>query len=204
MPFQPVPFTASFRIVQERAAGQVFINTLYVRNTLLAWNTVNLGAMAATIGNAWRDQVMPLLSDLLVLDRVDARDEGAEFGAQTVTQYSTAGGDVAEDLPANAAALVQYAATTGAAPRRGRLFIAGLTIAATETGSKLTAAFQVALDAAITTVQNQIQGGANAQVLVSRFLNKVKRAEGATNTIGDITVRPIVASQRDRRPGEGS
>jgi hypothetical protein len=200
---QLVPDTAMFRLEHRGASNQDVFNLLYVRNIVSPWTASNLGAMAATIGNAWRDEVMPLLSSSLTFDKVYYEDLGADPGLSGETEYDEAGGDVAQPISVMNAALAIFSCEPGALPKKGHLFISGLTTASSS-GSSLDSTFRTDLATALEVVNDQIAGGANAQVRVSRFLNNAKRAEGVTNQINTIGVRLIMGAQRDRRAGEGS
>lgn len=212
MAFQAVPNTASFRVVSRQInTGVEMLNTIYVRNTQVGWDQNHLGLVGVVIGNAWRDNVMPQLQTTVVLDRVDCRDEGAEFGEQRTEEYNTAGSVAGTPLSLSACMYVKIKGGGGSAPRRGALYLSGfgeadLTIDtwdATRSGAVQTAI--QAVDAAIDGI-----GGFDAQVIVSRFsktavpLAPHKRSQATTNTIASFEVSQRLAMQRDRRVGEGS
>lgn len=208
MAFQPVPSTASFRLVHQYVDPGLLGNselmcTFYIRNTVLGWPVARVSASGTTLGNGWRDQVMPLMSSNLTFDRVDGRDEGSEFGAQATVQYNTIGGDAGADSSLAVCPLLQLFGTTGGAPRRGRLFLPTISEGRTA-GNAVVAATITSLLAAFAAIDASIVGGGDAWVIVSRFNNKVKRATAATNTIATRNIRPLLATQRDRRPGIGS
>jgi hypothetical protein len=202
MPFQAVPDVAEFRIVQELRSEPV-LNTIYVRNTLAAWTPTALQTTNAAIGNAWRDDVLPLVTSSLRLVSVDGRDIGVEFGQETQSLYGNVGADAAEELPANVACWVKFLGSAGAPPRRGGLFMAGLTVNDVASG-EIDPAFNTAVVAALQAVRTALAAAVagNAHVIVSRWVNKTKRATGVSNTVTALAVRTTVASQRDRRPGE--
>lgn len=209
MPFQTVPNVAKFTMVMIGGDGQELLNSIYVRNTALPWTSTKLSATGTTIGNAWRDQVMPLIATGVTFDRVDCVDLGAEFGAQATVEYNTVGSRAGDQATYALAALVVLRCTSGAPPKKGHLFIPGL-VEADINRDLLTAAYQGLLDTAMETVDSQITGGGDAWVVVSRFSKAANptpphaRAVAVSNTVADISVRSLVATQRDRRQGIGS
>lgn len=211
MTFQAVPNVAQFQVRHTRVESlQEVMVDIYLRNTLLGWPTARLSASGTTIGNGWRDQVMPLLAVDLRFDSVFGRDLGSEFGAQATVPYANPGGDVGEALPGSVAAWVKFVGATGNPPRRGGFFIPGLTVGAISGGDDLDAAFRTALANALQAIDASIAGGGDAWVIVSRFSKTAnptpphKRAVGLSNLIAQRLIRTTVGSQRDRRAGEGS
>lgn len=214
MAFQPVPDTASFKIVMRSNTSAVEINnTWYVRDFgVFGWGTeASLTAVAVALGNAWRDQVMPNLSSDAVFDRVEARDESTEFGLQTTSEYNTLGGVVGNPLSAMICMLVQIRTAPGNPPRGGRFFISPFSES------------QVARDlwdaTLLSTVQTAIQACDDAIGLVNPSLSVVrvsrysksavplaphKRATAETGVVATYETRDLIATQRDRRTGIGA
>jgi hypothetical protein len=188
-------------MVQE-LRSQVVLNTIYARNTLSAWTPTALQTTTTAIGNAWRDDVLPLVTSSIRLVSVDARDLGVEFGQEYQALYGNVGSDTAEELPANVACWVKFLGSAGAPPRRGGIFIAGLTVNDVVSG-EIDPAFNTAIVTALQAVRTALVGAVtgNAHVIVSRFVNNTKRATGVSNTVTALGVRTSVGSQRDRRPG---
>lgn len=201
--FQPVPDVLEVVTECLYASEQRFLNTFFIRDTILPWTAAKSAAAAAVIGNRWRDEVMPLLISDVTFDRVYYRDLGDQFGVTGEVQYNTAGGVTAEALPAMVCGLVQITCTGGAAPRRGRLFVSGWGEGQCN-GDALTPTARTDLLDAMNAIFAATGVPSEAHVRVSRFLNNVKRDEGVSNTVASLAVRPVVGSQRDRRTGEGS
>lgn len=212
MAFQAVPNVASFKIVMRSAGGAVEINNiLYVRNTAVPWTSGALQSMAVAIGDAWRDEMMPLISADATFDRVESRDEGAEFGQQYTAEYNTVGGSAGSPLSAMTCMLVQIHCTAGNPPRGGRLFISPFNedkIARDTWDATLLSDVQAAIQAVNDAIDNV--GAFDAQVRVSRYeqatppdFGSVKRDPAVSNTIASFETRALVATQRDRRTGVG-
>lgn len=204
MAFQPVPNTASFRLIHVYDSVNALINTIHVRDTVNPWGATKLSNTATRIGDAWRDNMLPLLANTVVFDRVDAADEGAEFGQRLSVEYNTTGSLAGNPLSPMVCQLVKLTGSPGSAPRQGRLFISPAT-EDVATNDVFTAAYRTSVLAAMTAVDSAISTlfVNEAWVIVSRFLNGAKRATAVTNTIAARTARNIVASQRDRRAGVG-
>lgn len=212
MPYQPVPDTALFRIITQAFGGATeWVNDIYVRNTVLGWNAVHLAATGTVIGNTWRDDLMPEMCDDHVFDKVECRDLGVEFGSVTDVEYNTAGSSSAAPLTGALAIYVEFHGSGGAPPRRGGNFVSGLgedAIAGDQWGAGTTANVQTAYQNITSAIQAQLNG--DAMVIVSRYSKNAvptpphKRDEAVTNTIASFEAHERVATQRDRRVGEGS
>lgn len=199
---QLVPDTAIFRVRQRFTPGvgpTVEIeNELYARDQVAGWNTGHLTTVATRIGNAWRDNVMPLVSNELGLIEIAANDLGSDPGDVAVVAYGTIGGQVGQMVSPALAVLARWTLTPGAEPRRSHLFIAG----GRETqidGNFWQDAFRIALQTALNAVRGAVAGVTEAHVGVSRVKNKVKRPVGVSNTITGVVLPSITATQRDRR-----
>jgi hypothetical protein len=210
MAFQPVPDTAEFRLIQRfnDATGAVeVLNTIYVRNTVLGWPAARLSAVATTIGNGWRDQILPQQVDQMAFLRVEARDLGVEFGATATVVYELNGPILTDEASTVLAVLASLNSTEGGAPKQGRLFITGFAEADISQNS-WTAARIAAVKAGLEAIDASISGGGDAWVIVSRKSKSVNpvpphlRPTGITNEVTSILTRGKVATQRDRRPGE--
>jgi hypothetical protein len=204
MTFQTVPDTASFTLIGEQFTTEPIVNTIYVRNTLTPWTATTLSAMAATIGNAWRDQMCPQLSNSYVFDRVEWRDEGAEFGVSGVTEYNTTGGKTGAAMTGAICALARLICDPGAAPRKGHLFISPLTEPQVN-GNAVEETDRAAIETALDSINTSITGGGNAWVVVSRYSKGSvptpphKRAVAVTNPVADRVVRTEIGLLRPRR-----
>lgn len=214
MPFQAVPDVASFKIVSRSNSSAVEINNIwYVRNTVLGWSADRLEDMAIAIGDAWRDEVMPLLSADATFDRVEARDEGAEFGEQYSAEYNTVGGIVGTPLSAMVCMLVQIRCSGGGAPRGGRLFLSPFSeaqIARDAWDATLLTDVQTAIQAVNAAVDTVTEFDASVRVsrwesvLIGGVPVATKRDPATSNTIASFETRELVSVQRDRRTGIGA
>lgn len=199
---QLVPDTAQFRMIHTWSdpggTQAVVLNSLYVRNTLEPWTGTTLGAMANTIGDAWAAQMMTNLSDNLTFNGIEANDLGADPGDSTVTLFEIAGSDSGDPCSSALAALVRLHGQSGILPKKGHLFIAGIPESQIS-GNTLTGGFATALREAMEGVSDEVEGGGNALVIVSRFQGGAERAEGVTNIVAEFSVPLMVSTQRDRR-----
>ena len=83
-------------------------------------------AAADAYGEAWRDQVMPLLTDDVTLDEVVVKLGPDDVGPTASSAYSTAGTIVTENTPPNTAYLVKKTSNLGGRRGRGRIYIPGV------------------------------------------------------------------------------
>lgn len=209
MAFQVVPDTASFRIIMSVFSGAAeFVNTIYVRDEIVAWSDAHLAATAVALGDAWRDEMMPLLASVATFDRVEARDEGTEFGNEQTAEYNTVGGVAGTPLSGALCMYGKLDGDSGNPPRDGGLFISPFSEAHIA-GDVWDATHAGLVQTALQDIDAAVPSG-EAWVIVSRYSkseNPVfphKREEAVTNTISSIEVTQRLAIQRDRRVGHGS
>lgn len=207
MPFQRVPNVAQFNCVLVPSTADEYINSFYVRDTVVTRNSAYLTGMAEAIGDAWEANWLPSIVNSYTFDRVDFRDLNDEFGLTGTVQYEAVGSQSTEPAPAQVSTLVQITCDAGAAPRRGRLYLVGaresVLAGATSLWDQALVDSAIASVAAVRTAIST-EAITSAMVIVSRFLNNEPRTTATSNTIASISGRRLAASQRDRRPGIGS
>lgn len=199
---QLVPNVAIFRVRQRFqpaiGASVEIENELYVRDQVIPWTLAHLSAAATDIGNAWRDNMMPLLSNELGLIEVFANDLGADPGEETVVAYGTTGGLAGQMVSPALAVLARWSMTPGGEPRRSHIFLAGGREVNID-GNLWNDAFRVPLQSGLLAVRTAIITASQAHVGVSRVKNGVKRPVGVSNTITAVNLPSLTATQRDRR-----
>lgn len=212
--FQAVPNTASFRcrytgVLAGELEGLDAQYKLYVRNTVLGWSVAHLQATGDLIRDQHNANMRPLLSTAWGFDAVDGRDEGAEFGATSLSVGAGAGTRVGAAPPAGVALQVRFDGDTGAPPRKGWIF-GPFGVEADLAGERWLDPLRVAAETAFETLRAAITAVLNgdAQVIVSRHSGTepdptakraVKRVTALTNTLTNVGVPPTYASQRNRR-----
>jgi hypothetical protein len=181
--------------------------SFYARDVVLPWTLATLELFKDDVRAAWLTDVHPLLSDTLRLESERVEDLGADPGIvlEFVENPLINGGDANPSTPGSLAAYTKLVGTPGGVPRKGGLFIPGLTEPNVQLNN-LAGTFRQDLQDALDVVAGDINSGSRAQVIVSRYSGTdeetgkpVPRAEGITNTVDDILVRALVGSQRDRR-----
>lgn len=226
--FQVVPDTAQLRFDLEGNPTSLFADvpwsfSLYVRNTIGAWTQLAINQLAGFGVDWWEDgkDGGPSLQSLTnvgwTVERITATDLGVENGlTDTQVPASPIGTRAGEPYAPGAPALVQLDGAPAGVPKRGRVFWSGLVEADVIGGAVTIAArnsLALAFENAREALSSDVMGGnsAWAQVLVSRNLGTVpdptpprvavRRATAVTNTLGQpALVRPILGSQRKRRP----
>lgn len=216
MPFQPVENTAAFTMVGRASTGTIRIeNTIYGRPVTGAWTEGDLSAMAETIGGLWASEIVPEFSSNYTFDRVEYRDLTEEFGISGTAEFNEVGGDAGAALSGLDCVYVALTGAGGSPPRRGSLFLspfveADLTIDTWSNSTKLSA-----LETGLTLIQAEMLLGDVNWVIVSRYSKEYVdpeadppnlrglRPEGIANRVVEITVQSNLATQRDRRAGQG-
>lgn len=204
MAFQAVPNTASFRFVMQGGGTTDLISTVYARNTVNPWTGAHLQALADALRDEWASELVPSLHPSVTFLEVQARDEGAEFGASATALSGAVGTTAGERASFALCAGLKLVGAGGGAPRQGRLFISGWGENAFNGdaflfGPAVVGPLAAAIDAAIAA------DAFSAWVIVSRFSKNAvpvpphKRAVAETNTVATTLFQTDVWTQRDRR-----
>jgi len=204
MAFQPVPNTAQVEMVYDLFGSKVE-NVYHVRGSG-GWTIAELQSLA-NVFNTWDNDVLKLMRGASAcLDRIVARDLTAEIapGVEVNAHIDPCGSGGGETQPGNVTVAVKW--TTGLVGRsaRGRTYHIGLTETMT-VGNALVPTIAANLITAYTSLITRIQGAdPNWQlVVVSRYSNNVRRAQGEVFDIIACDVDLNLDSQRRRLTGRG-
>lgn len=211
MAFQPVPDVVHVAVRAHYNGGGDIINNIYVvQETFGPWPDGEITTMLGLLRGHWQDNICLRLHNSYTVGFYKATDLSVEFG-ETAELTMTAGGQTGGvGLTPQNCILARLATTGSGAPRLGHLFFSPQAASAMD-GNNWTAgtitAWQTSLDNFFTAMSND----SYPCVVVSRYdgVNTetgrpIPREEGIYKLVGNVTPRAAVASQRDRRPGEGS
>lgn len=119
-------------------------------------------AAAGNIINAWKEHVLPLVSDQYVFQSVswvDLDSATGDTGARTSTSTTTLpdpGNVIETPVPSNTSILVTKSASTGRGQRNGRMYVAGAPDASVQTNNlQPLATWQAAFSALLTEVNDE-------------------------------------------------
>lgn len=173
-------------------------NELYVRDQVFPWTTAHLINTATRVGNAWRDNMLPPVSNELSLIEVFANDLGADPGNEALVAYGSIGGQLGQMVSPALAVLARWVPSPGGEPSRAHIFLTGGREADID-GNLWADPFRIALQAGLNAVRAAMNVAPEAQVVVSRRKNKVLRPQGVSNTVDNVVLPTLTATQRDRR-----
>jgi hypothetical protein len=205
MAFQPVPDTARFAVVMDDSGSDQFVNVLYFRRTG-SWGLPELEQGATTLGTAWVNDVLPFLSNGIRFIRIEARGERAQTDVsyQLVPANPPSSSRPGDSLPYQVAFCVTHLTGLTGRANRGRTYFGPLS-ENDQTYGLLSNAVANAFVGALNSIRIVMAAQGWEHVVVSRFLNKVKRAQGATiPIIGYRYYDRVLDTQRSRRRGQGS
>jgi hypothetical protein len=211
MPFQRVPATAEFRVLQKiTTAGALpvdMINTIYLKTVAAPWTGATLATAGLDVKNEWNLYVRPHQSASVGIVEVQARDLDQEFGASATILAGTTGGNVSLTSATSLAFGIKIVGQGGFAPRFGKLYIPGV--------PETSISNNVIDESVRTTLRTDVQAFFTnittidyKPVIVSRYQSTLvtpenpqgKRLVAVTNEVESIVARSVVWSQRDRRP----
>jgi len=204
MAFQPVPDTARFAIVMDDSASDLFVNVLYFRRTG-QWGLPELTQGATTLATAWVNDVLPLLMQFTRFVRVEARGERAQTDVSyqlvpATPPVSQRGGD---GLPYHVAFCVTHLTGLTGRANRGRTYFGPLS-EADQQYSLLNAPVANSFVASLNSIRTLMAAQGWEHVVVSRFLNRVRRTQAATiPVIGYRYYDLVLDTQRRRQRGRG-
>lgn len=204
MAFQPVGQTYQATLNYRQDAQEVQ-NCLYFEYTGVADSTPMTNLANALI-TWWGSNLKPLQSTTVALDNVEVRDLEVEGGLVVVSQSSLPDFGSQGDTPLPNGTCLSVSFRTGLAGRshRGRNYTVGMT-----QSQYIQSDAELAYATAIVEAYEALISLATAQdlvwVVVSRWLNKAKRAVGIRTPITSVLVADLTLdSQRRRLPGRGN
>ena len=204
MAFQPVPDTARFAVVMDDSASDLFVNVLYFRRTG-SWGLPELQAGATTLATAWVNDVLPLLMQFTRFVRVEARGERAptDVSFQLVPATPPVSTRAGEGLPYHVSFCVTHLTGLTGRANRGRTYFGPLS-ENDQAYSLLNQPIANAFVASLNSIRSLMAAQGWEHVVVSRFLDKVKRAQAATiPVIGYRYYDLVLDTQRRRQRGRG-
>jgi hypothetical protein len=205
MAFQAVPDTARFAVVMDDSEKDQFVNVFYFRRTG-QWGLPELQQGATTLAQVWINDVLPYLMRFTRLLRVEARGERSQTDVSF--QYVPPGQPVSnragEGLPYQVAFCVTHLTGLTGRYNRGRTYFGPLSENDQDYGLLLPAVAN-AFVAALGSMRTLMGDVGWEHVVVSRFFNRVRRAQGVTiPVIGYRYYDLVIDTQRRRQRGRGS
>jgi len=205
MAFQPVPDVARFAVVMDDSAAEQFVNVFYFRRTG-QWGLPELAAGAGRLAQIWVNDVLPFLAGGVRLLRVEARGERSQSDVafQHVPPSPPASTRTGDSLPFQVAFCVTHVSGLTGRANRGRTYFGPLS-EADQAGGLLATPVANAFVAALNSMRNLMNSEGWEHVIVSRFLNRQRRAQGvAIPVISYRYYDRVLDTQRSRRRGTGS
>jgi len=204
MAFQPVPDTARFAVVMDDSASDLFVNVFYFRRAG-QWGLSELQNAATTLATAWENDVLPFLMRFTRLVRVEARGERSQNDVSyqwvpSTPAVSNRGGD---GLPYHVAFCVTHLTGFTGRANRGRTYFGPLS-ENDQAFALLNAPVANAFVGALNSIRLVMANQNWEHVVVSRYLNKARRTQGATiPVIGYRYYDLVLDTQRRRQRGRG-
>jgi len=204
--FQRVPDTISITYkTKYTSLTQLYFMTMYFAQ-LGGWNDADIDTALAAAVTAWNTNLDAQTPTSAELSTVQAVNLDSEFGYSPVTTVANVGAMAGTTLPPNCAAYIKFTCASSGAPREGGVFFPYILesecdSAGNLSGSALTldddfSAIATAIEASVTNVTH---------VVPSRFSKTAvptpphKRTVAVVNNVASYSIRPVIASQRDRR-----
>lgn len=205
MAFQRVPDTARFAVVMDDSAATLFVNVLYFRRTGL-WGRPELEQGATTLATAWVNDVLPFLAGGVRFLRIEARGERdqTDVSFQLVPASPPVSSRAGDSLPFQVAFCVTHLTGLTGRYNRGRTYFGPLSEADQAAGF-LSIPVANAFVASLNSIRSLMSAQNWEHVVVSRYLNRVRRTEGvATPVVGYRYYDRVLDTQRRRQVGKGS
>lgn len=157
-------------------------------------------AIAGMIGNAWADDVLPLLGNQLELQSVNYVDLNTEEGvAGTTVLTPTEGGEGVDQLPPNVCVLLHKVCNTSRGIRNGRMYVSGIREDYVDDSGTVTGGFQDELAGAVKLAWLAASGAIElAYDMASSSPCVVHAAAQTSSDMYDVVGDTRVATQRRR------
>lgn len=215
MPFVPVPDVVAIDVIYDWD-GQIVENTLYYKKT--APSEIEIGSLLDVVTAYIRDEIMPLLTELISLVRVvgtllDAVDAFTVTNTDDLPQPGAILTATAKSFPGNVTMAVSFRTAAAGRSGRGRNYVPGL-VDLRDGNSLLDATYAGQVVTKWAGLRAIASEDGWEQVVVSRYSGftivdgkkvPTPRAEGVThNVTSTILTDRTIDSQRRRLPGRGS
>jgi len=192
MSFQAVPNTASFvvRYVENTTALFFGSNQLHFEAITPPITDATLTTAVETLGEAWNDNIMPLVSNALVFANVIGTDLSTSMAVQATYPSATIGSVASPRQPGNVTIAIKFLTGATGRSRRGRLFWMGLTegqVAGNTVDGNLVADIVEAFGA----VQDAMLAIGWQFVVVSRVQDGVTLTNGIPYPVTSVTVTDL-------------
>lgn len=161
--------------------------------------------LATELASAWAANVMPLISNAVVLREVNVVDQSSATGPSISLPVvpNIPGGQSSPALPNSVALAVSLRSTGRGRSSRGRIFLPGL-VESQVSANAITLALADQVTAAVDNVRTALGALGFDMVVISREANGVPRLNGLPFPIvAVVVVDPVVDSQRRRLPKRG-
>lgn len=180
MAFQKVPETADVSVIHT-------CNGVTVQNSVAArkvggYNTADLSSLANIVDQYYAANVLPYLSAALIYVKTEVRGLD-DINDQVVENVdgSGFGGIASNPLPNNVSYVIKRLSGLTGRSARGRLYIPGIPENARQTDENyITSAFNISMVGGWDSIRSAIGAVGWVPVIVSRYSEGVKRAEGVT------------------------
>ena len=205
MAFQPVPGVARFAVVMDDSAADQFVNVFYFRRTG-SWGRAELEQGATTLAQVWVNDVLPLLMRFTRFIRIEARGERSQTDVsyQFVPANPPSSNRPGDGLPYYVAFCVTHLTGLTGRYNRGRTYFGPLS-ENDQNYNILAVPVANAFVASLNSIRSLMANQGWEHVVVSRFFNKIRRAEGvATPVLGYRYYDLVLDTQRSRKRGRGS
>jgi len=201
MAFQPCPGIAQFELIFGDYPTGTFIgeNTLHLTTTGGgAWDAAGLEAACEAIAGWWSVNEEPLYSNSAQLLRIESRDLTTKVAPQHTFVCNYRGDQTTQILPISNCIAISFASGLTGRTQRGRVFRLGLVEAQVE-GSYLGSSFATALLDAWLELPVELALLPASHVILSRWLNGVKRAEGVGVPVATYSLTETKVDTQRRR-----
>lgn len=203
MEFIPVEDTLRVSVVGEQS-GQIVVNTYHVRATT-PWTPIEALGVGGIFAGWLATELAPLQTSELTWEKIVLRDLTEQNGlsVEYTATFPIPGGYSGDPaLPNNVTVAVKWGTGYSGRSYRGRTYHLGMT-SDQVVDNNITTAARAALKDAYQALIDVITLGGYELVVCSLYTDKLPRSLGLTTPINEVSVNPVVDSQRRRLPTRG-
>jgi len=198
MAFQPVPdgVEVVFHATQN---GVPVVNVYHVKDEATL-DEARLEQIATVFGTWWFDDIRPVINNSYVLHDITVTALELSTGPQFILSLTTdnQGALTGEAVAGNAAAVISWRTASIGRSYRGRTYIGGLDVLATDTAQALSSTFAAALVSAGADLIDALNAISATLSVLSRVAAGVVRVTGLLTEIVAIIVDTKIDRQRKR------
>lgn len=169
----PVAGLRRVSLVYDLSNGDQAVNVFHIReDTPTSFDEADATGIALDFEVDWWDEIKPLISDNVTLDRIEVADASGSTGLKFVTDVADPGTLVSDPLPYQTALVISLRTAVNSRSGRGRIYQCGFGESQNTTAGEPSSTMRTALSDAMTNLRAELISSGYHLGVYSRTLDQ--------------------------------